>query len=506
MNYLTKAMTSLLATAATLSAQGLTLPTDLNPGDPYRLIYVTASARDALSTDIADYNAHVTADAAANPDLAALGANWTAVCSTETVVAPDNTQTNPTPPGSTGVPIYNPDGVRVADDYDQLWSGSLLASVTPAGSPSVVWTGTSESGEDIGHPLGGTTPSFGRSDLSTFHWMRSSHFGAGGGVAPRSLYGMSDILTVPLPPPSDLSPGDSYRILVVTDFERDALTSDIADYNAFAVASVYTVHELAELNVEWRAVAGTATVSARDNTGTNATAPGIQGVPIYLRDGTRVADNYDDFWDGSLAATPNIAASGVVLTGHTQVWTGTFAQGASGPSALGGSASIVGVPSLSSPGWIAAGLLDSNQFRRIYALSAVLTVPQPAIETVRVGSLPNPNVFLPGVTSGPVIGQTWDPVLDHTNFSPNATFDFLLIAGTPLDLDLGPVSSGHLLCDIDPWHVAISNLSPGTPFSLSLPNALDLVGDTYCVQGGSVDMQAPFLHFANAIDITIGMF
>jgi len=37
----------------------LPVPVGLNPGDPYRLIFVTSIARDALSTNIADYNSFV---------------------------------------------------------------------------------------------------------------------------------------------------------------------------------------------------------------------------------------------------------------------------------------------------------------------------------------------------------------------------------------------------------------------------------------------------------------
>ena len=42
----------------------VTLPTGLNPGDQYRLVFLTSTERNATSSDIAVYNAFVTAAAA----------------------------------------------------------------------------------------------------------------------------------------------------------------------------------------------------------------------------------------------------------------------------------------------------------------------------------------------------------------------------------------------------------------------------------------------------------
>ncbi len=66
----------LLAVALAGGAQAgtvVTVPTDLNPGDQYRLVFVTNGTRDAQSTDIADYNTFVTTEANLSTELAALG-------------------------------------------------------------------------------------------------------------------------------------------------------------------------------------------------------------------------------------------------------------------------------------------------------------------------------------------------------------------------------------------------------------------------------------------------
>ncbi len=48
--------------ASTIYATPTYVPTGLAPGQTYRLIFVTDSTTDTLSTDVADYNAFVTAE------------------------------------------------------------------------------------------------------------------------------------------------------------------------------------------------------------------------------------------------------------------------------------------------------------------------------------------------------------------------------------------------------------------------------------------------------------
>jgi hypothetical protein len=51
-----------LATLGTSAAQAalVVVPPGLNPGDQYRLVFVTAGTRNATSSDINDYNTFVT--------------------------------------------------------------------------------------------------------------------------------------------------------------------------------------------------------------------------------------------------------------------------------------------------------------------------------------------------------------------------------------------------------------------------------------------------------------
>jgi hypothetical protein len=190
------------------SAAPITVPTDLSVGDKYRLAFVTSTTRDAISADIADYNAFVSAVAATVPELAALGTTWTAIGSTSLVDARDNTATNPT--AAAGVPIYRLDDTRVADDNADLWDGTLAAPISLGenGLPPLqprAWTGSTKFGiKHVAFYLGATPDVFfGLSSNSFFVWME---FGVGPPDSTFTVYAMSDELTV-VPEPGTMSLG-----------------------------------------------------------------------------------------------------------------------------------------------------------------------------------------------------------------------------------------------------------------------------------------------------------
>jgi len=124
----------------------------------------------------------------------------------------------------------------------------------------------------------------------------------------------------------------------------------------------------------------------------------------------------------------------------------------------------------------------------------------PALELVRLGAPANPDALRPGVTSGPVIGGVWDPVIDHTSFHPTANADFLLFSTGP------PVNSaspfGTLLCTVPPANQIFIRAPIGTPFAIPIPNDCGLVGLSACTQGAS--FRRGDLRLTNALDITVG--
>src|SRR5262245_19190294 len=108
-----------------------------------------------------------------------------------------------------------------------------------------------------------------------------------------SLLIASSASGIPITAPTGLNPGDLYRLAFVTSTTRSAYSSNIDDYNTFVTNVANTVPELASLGTTWKAIGSTATVDARDNTGTNPVPDGV-GVPIFLLNDTLLAaDNFD---------------------------------------------------------------------------------------------------------------------------------------------------------------------------------------------------------------------
>lgn len=156
----------------TASAQSVRRPLGLAPGDDFRLLFFTDGLRDATSANIEDYNAFVSSEASSSNSLVRdLDTEWFAIASTAAVSAIENTQTDPSPAGETGVPIFLVDGVSlVADSYDNWWDGdsfglsfflSNAPNLTQSGAMNFndsnnVWNGTNAFGESAdGFTLGG---------------------------------------------------------------------------------------------------------------------------------------------------------------------------------------------------------------------------------------------------------------------------------------------------------------------------------------------------------------
>jgi hypothetical protein len=192
----------------------VTVPSDLNPGDQYRLIFTSSETTDATSTDIATYNTFVTNVALNVPQLAALGTTWKAIGSTDSVNARDNTGTNP---ATTGVPIYQLNDTRFVDNNSALWTDNIVTPLTISETGETisgsVWTGSNTDGtawnnggfgptqglgdfsNSFGPILGTTNDFFAGWIVFSFDPPTSQHF----------MYGISEVLTVPVPEPSTLS-------------------------------------------------------------------------------------------------------------------------------------------------------------------------------------------------------------------------------------------------------------------------------------------------------------
>jgi hypothetical protein len=182
----------------------ITVPTGLNSGDHYRLAFVTSTTRDATSSNIADYNTFVTNVANTVPQLAALSTTWSAIGSTLTVDARDNTLTNPNIGADASVPIYTLNNTLIDSTNAALWSATgsgLLAplNIDETGSTHtvLVWTGSTFTGIGSAEAqLGTANPREGTNGNSNAAWVQ---FDTDTSTVSKSLYAISGVLTVPEP-------------------------------------------------------------------------------------------------------------------------------------------------------------------------------------------------------------------------------------------------------------------------------------------------------------------
>jgi hypothetical protein len=124
----------------------------------------------------------------------------------------------------------------------------------------------------------------------------------------------------------------------------------------------------------------------------------------------------------------------------------------------------------------------------------------PSAVDVRVGSPPNADVFRPVAGAGPVIGTTWDLVVDHMSFLPNADVDAIGLSFVAANV---PTSYGVVLCS--PLQASVY-APAGTSFAVAIPNHASLLGQTYCIQAASADVAQGVALLTNALDVTIGTF
>ena len=198
--------------------------------------------------------------------------------------------------------------------------------------------------------------------------------------------------------PADLGAGEQFRLIFVSSTGRDALSTDIADYNTFvstrAAAGVTAMRTYAD---DFKALVSTASVNARANTLTRATDT---DVPIYwVRTGTvpagsRVADDYADLYDGTwkTGAGGYDESGGTVGIDSDRFWTGMNTDGTTHATLFMGASGNVYTWRVTSSA-VRTASLDHSGTYRIAALSPVFqvaggtpnTAPTAANKTVTTG-------------------------------------------------------------------------------------------------------------------------
>ena len=185
--------------------------------------------------------------------------------------------------------------------------------------------------------------------------------------------------------PAGLTAGDTFRLLFLSSTKRDASSTDIADYNTFIQTTAAAGHTaIQKYSSSFTAVGCTSSTDAHDNTDTTGA-----GVPIYWLGGDKVADDYEDFYDGtwdneSDSHDRNEDSSNGTITSISAnyPWTGCGHDGTEGfnagviPRSLGNDEVRLGAPgNSSSAGPINGDTADtSSSTRPMYGLSPVFKV------------------------------------------------------------------------------------------------------------------------------------
>ena len=187
--------------AGTASAGSIATPTGLNPGDQFRIVFLTfpASATLPTSSNLSTYDNIVSSDATGYT-YGGKSPIWKAIVSSAGIDAKDHIGLQST----SVVPLYTVSGTKVSGG--NLWSGALLnqinVQIDGSLSPAGVWTGTSEYGTGATlHTMGSQSVRYGIPAAVDSYWISQGNSSSG---IPRCLYGISEVLTVPsaVPEPS----------------------------------------------------------------------------------------------------------------------------------------------------------------------------------------------------------------------------------------------------------------------------------------------------------------
>ncbi len=173
--------------------------------------------------------------------------------------------------------------------------------------------------------------------------------------------------------------GDTYHLAFVTSTTDDLNPAqDITYWNSY----VNTVADGSSLTgvpeTTWKIIGSTTNDHARDNA--------LVSGPVYLVDAvTKLADGYEDMWDGQIDAPLNLDENGAPGAGSGDIWSGSTSSGTkNGIYALDGSHTHAsrGHRTVSHGQWLYRDNQVRSGKRHFYALSEPLTIPYTAVNVV----------------------------------------------------------------------------------------------------------------------------
>jgi hypothetical protein len=202
--------------------------------------------------------------------------------------------------------------------------------------------------------------------------MRRLGIVAAAGMTVGPIVGSSTRADVSAPP--NLNPGDHFRLVFVTNGVIDAPSASIGNYDSVVTGEANGAGLLSYAGspVTWQTLASTE--------GGASTAVGrvTTSVPIYRLDGTQVATDNTDLWDGAIAAAINQTPSGATLDNGTVVWTGSNSDGTEAKG-LGGDGGFTQFGLIATDSaWMNSNTAATSESHHLYAFSSELTVvPEP---------------------------------------------------------------------------------------------------------------------------------
>ena len=196
--------------------------------------------------------------------------------------------------------------------------------------------------------------------------------------------------------PGGLAPGDTYRLIFVTEGVIEGNHS-FSDFNQFVTDQANQNLDLLTLGTTWSAIVSSHSITALSNT---LTSPNLSSQsPIYLIDGRKIADNYTDLWDGSIDHSIDITQFGDSIS--VSVWTGTRPDGRARAGLVIEPGAILGLRGLSnaaSSSWVDDNNALTETLSNMYGISGILTVPQSQVPE------PNSIIMVIGLASCGAIG------------------------------------------------------------------------------------------------------
>ena len=318
--------------------------------------------------------------------------------------------------------------------------------------------------------------------------------------------------------PAGLSAGE-FRLIFLSSTKHNAESSNIGTYNTFVQNRAAAGHaDIRDYSSAFKVVGCTADVDARDNTGTTHTSAD-RGVPIYWLNGTKVADNYQDFYNGTWddeANDRNESGNDAHDTSQSAnyPWTGCDHNGTesiSGNSlALGKNAVRTGEPnsSLGTRGPLqGAGSSTSDSPRPFYGLSSVFQVEPsnyPNLSIIDASATEGDDiVFTVNLSGTSADDVTFDYATSRKSDDNSEANDFTATSGT------GTITAGSTYTTItipthdDGLNDASSRYEGDETFTVTISNPT-LAGISQATAKGTIldDERLPTVKFTSSDRLT----